>query len=159
MVGMKFKTYPGDLKSAIHYDPETGVLFRKSDGGLPYVRYGYQTIVLDKVSYRVHRLAWAYMTGEWPDAMLDHRDLDGTNNRWSNLRLATSYLNQMNKKKSRKNTSGFKGVRQLKGGLWVARIKHAGKTLHLGKYETAEAASDAYFAEAQRLAGEFARRD
>ena len=62
-------------------------------------------------SYLAHRVAWYYMTGEWPANEIDHIDHDKTNNRWNNLRCVTSGENHKNKPMFSNNKSGTTGVR------------------------------------------------
>jgi hypothetical protein len=96
-------------------------------------------------------------TGTWPK-LLDHIDGNGINNRLENLREATSSQNAHNMRKSRRNTSGFKGVSKHKAtGSWQANIALNGKQRFLGLFDTAKAASEAYDAAAEKLHGEFAR--
>jgi hypothetical protein len=44
----------------------------------------------------------------------------------------------------RLNTSGYRGVSQVKGGKWQASYRHDGKLLYLGTYDTIEEAARAY---------------
>jgi len=105
-----------------------------------------------------HRLAWLYVTGSWPDFEVDHVNLDGTDNRWANLRLATSSQNQRNRRLQSNNTSGYKGVHKLKNnGKFLAYIKVHGKQKRLGIFDTAEQAYEHYVAAAEELHGEFSR--
>ncbi len=106
------------LLELIHYNPETGLFSRlggrRSDrvgkvAGSPQGQ-GYLLIFVDGRRYRAHRLAWFYMTGEWPADGIDHVNNIKTDNRFANLRLATRAQNEMNKPPSRSNTSGVKGV-------------------------------------------------
>jgi hypothetical protein len=100
------------------------------------------------------------VTGEWPPERLevDHKDCDPSNNRWDNLRLATASQNQANKKVSRANTSGFKGVSWHKDDKrWRAQIRMGGKKVHLGSFDTPESAHRAYSEAAMKHYGEFAR--
>lgn len=46
-----------------------------------------------------HRLAWLVMTRTWPKNEIDHRNHDGLDNRWSNLRAATHAENLMNRRR------------------------------------------------------------
>lgn len=88
----------------------------------------------------------------------DHIDGDGLNNRRSNLRLATPSENARNQRRSRDNTSGFKGVWWHKGRRkWQAQIMAGGRQQYLGLFNTAEAAHAAYCEAAKSLHGEFAR--
>jgi hypothetical protein len=57
-----------------------------------------------------HRAIWLYMTGELPDREIDHIDLNKTNNRWSNLRLATHGQNSSNRPAQSNNSIGLKGI-------------------------------------------------
>lgn len=99
------------------------------------------------------------MTSEWPpDGMeVDHIDCDPTNDKWSNLRLATRAQNCANST-ARKNSTGFKGV-QARGKKWVAGIKIDGKRVYLGRFDTPEDAHAAYCRAASAHQGEFARTD
>lgn len=103
-------------------------------------------------------LAWLYMTGSWPTALVDHRDLDGLNNRWRNLRQATKSQNAANTGPRRRNTTGFKGVSLCKKtGRYRANIALEGKQTHLGTFDEPEAAHQAYIAAAKAKSGDFAR--
>lgn len=48
---------------------------------------GYRYVDIDGESYRADKLAWLYMTGEWPDELV-HVDGDKGNNVFANLRPA-----------------------------------------------------------------------
>lgn len=97
------------LKERLHYDPETGVFTWLSCPGRPdlvgrpagtaHPKNGV-LIRLDGRVYRGARLAWFYVTGAWPDDLVDHRDGDPTNNRWLNLRAADWSINQQNQRRA-----------------------------------------------------------
>lgn len=116
---------------------------------------GYIDIFVDGRSYRAHRLAWFYVTGSWPDGLIDHADGDRSNNRFSNLRLATNSQNCANAKLRRDNGTGAKGVRRM-NGRWQVRIGSGGRK-HVGTYDTMEDAQAAYEHAALNLYGTFAR--
>lgn len=62
----------------------------------------------------VHRIAYALVTGTDPGAMLlDHRNGDTHDNRWTNLRLATTVQNSANRAPSRSSTTGVLGVAEF----------------------------------------------
>jgi HNH endonuclease len=118
--------------------------------------YGYRCIGIDGKSYKAHRLAWLWMTGEFPACEIDHIDGNPLNSRWENLRAADHGQNARNQKLRADNKSGFKGVR-ANCQKWVARIRVNGKTVVIGSFVTPEAAHAAYAAKASELFGEFAR--
>lgn len=111
------------LKSFAHYDPSTGKLTKKRftyEGWVDeemgcieiasrnsHLRYKCCEILGKK--YRVHRLIWLYMTGEWPE-YIDHIDGDGTNNKWGNLRDVRPVENSRNRKLNKNSTTGIPGV-------------------------------------------------
>lgn len=80
-----------------------------------------------------------------PDTMVDHINQDKLDNRRSNLRLATKSLNALNSAKT-KSKAGYRGVmaRQGKGKPYSARITVRGKQIHLGCFDTALEAHEAY---------------
>jgi hypothetical protein len=88
---------------------------------------------------------------------IDHRNFNNLDNRRDNLRPCTHEQNMHNLRKFTTNTSGFKGVswgkRERK---WRARINLSGKEIHIGTYQSAEDAAQAYDEAANRLYGEFA---
>jgi hypothetical protein len=103
----------------------------------------------------MHRLVMGILDAS---DLVDHRDLDGLNNTKANLRICCSATNNMNRKKFKNNTSGFKGVvldnRDMK---WQAQIYANGKRVCLGRYASPDEAHRAYVKAAHELHGEFAR--
>ena len=80
---------------------------------------------------------------------IDHIDRNGLHNFWKNFRIATPEQQQHNTGLRCDNTSGFKGVSQLRGiEIWVAGIKLHGKKKNLGFFYTPEDAARAYDAAA-----------
>lgn len=143
------------LKELVHYDPETGVFTRikKTSNnariGSPIGvidTHGYLECSIDSKRYRLHRLAWMYVTGNFPDGEIDHISTVRTDNRFANLRDVSRSVNMQNKREASKNNkSGFLGVyfhKPLK--KFTAQIRANGKNKHLGFFETAELAHAAY---------------
>jgi hypothetical protein len=152
------------LRELLHYDPETGVFTRrvrdagKAAGWLNYD--GYPLIWLGRRHYRAHRLAWLYMTGEWPKRQIDHIDGHRANNRWLNLREATQTMNNMNSRLSVANSSGFKGVSWRKSRhKWVAHIRINKKLTYLGSFDSPEEAFIEYCFAGWRHFGDFFKPD
>lgn len=164
------------LKMLLDYDLGTGVFIWRERSSPAHwnSRYAGKTAGSDwnvgNVAYRVirifdwpflgHRLAWLYVTGNWPEHGIDHKDLNGLNNRWDNLRAATKTQNSGNTRLSRSNKTGFKGVSvDRKTGKYRANISIFGRQTYLGMFVSAEAAHAAYAAAAKAHYGEFARAE
>lgn len=158
------------LRALLTYNPDTGEFTRNTTGyAATDARYagrsagyingnGYVVVSIFNRRHRAHRLAWLYMTGEWPERDVDHRDGDRQNNRWDNLRAATRSENIHNMGLRPRNTSGRKGACfDARRGKWLAQITVNGKHLHLGRFDTREEAGDAYDAAAAKYFGQFAR--
>lgn len=158
------------LKELLHYDPDTGVFTRLgiagrngstrsvgSVAGSVSKSTGYVRITVDYQEYLAHRLAWLYMTGEWPDLKIDHKNTVKTDNRWLNLRKATDTQNAANRKAKATSATGLKGVTP-ESGKWRAEIKVGGKSKRLGLYSTPELAAKAYADAASKIHGEFAHQ-
>jgi len=154
------------VREYLDYDPDTGV-FRWRVSPSPNVKAGtiagancegYRLIRVGGGRFKGHQLAWLYMTGEWASSQIDHRDMNRSNNRWSNLRLATPSQQRANIGKQANNTSGFKGVRWYQPTKkWNAQLRSHGHNKNLGYFKTPQEAHAAYCEEAKRVFGEFAR--
>ena len=108
----------------------------------------------------VHRIIYFMHTKANVDGrIIDHIDLNKSNNNINNLRLANLNENKWNQKKSTiKTTSKYKGVHWCnRDKKWIATICCNGKRGALGYYETEEQAAHAYNKEALKLHGEFAK--
>lgn len=93
-----------------------------------------------------------------PKGVVDHINGDVFDNRKSNLRVCSQRQNSCNQKKHKGSLSCFKGVHWHKAlKKWRARITPAGKSIHLGLYESEIAAAKAYDNAAREYYGEFAR--
>jgi hypothetical protein len=123
-------------------------------------KQGYWSLHIFHRRYRAPRVAWLIMTGEWPAGDIDHINLNRSDDRWSNLRVATESENMANRLAPRNNTSGFKGVSfDRKTKKWRAKITKNYSHHYLGAFDTPEAACAAYSKAAHELFGEFARTD
>lgn len=148
------------LKELLYYNPETGIFTRLVSASVGTYAGdiagnlnadGYVQLCIDYKIYRAHRLAWFYMTGEWPTKQVDHKDGIRSNNVFSNLRSASNAENCQNQRKPHKDSSsGFLGVSK-KGYKWRSAITINGKQVVLGYFKTPELASEAYVAAKKNL--------
>jgi hypothetical protein len=87
---------------------------------------------------------------------VDHVNGNGLDNRRGNLRLATKSQNAQNRRKVNGTTSQYKGTTWDKhSNKWKAQIRHNGKLIHLGLFDTEADAHRAYCEKAKELFGEF----
>ena len=141
------------LKELLNYDPLTGIFSWRVNGGRKRKDqiagskdvHGYWQIGLDNRLHKAHRLAWLYVYGWLPAEPLDHIDFNGCNNAIANLRLLEPHQHIEHRRRNKNNTSGFRGVHLCKStGRWVAQIKTKYKWIWLGRFDTPEAAHQAY---------------
>lgn len=139
------------------YDPETGVFMHRINRGKIKAgtvagkmhNQGYQIITVSGKGYLAHRLAWFYMTAQWPANDVDHIDLNRLNNKFSNLRDVTRQVNQQNaiQAKASNKSSGLLGVSLCRQtGRWAVQIRINGKKRHIGRFDTPELGYAAYLA-------------
>jgi len=106
---------------------------------------GYIAMSLDNVKVYAHRIVFLLENGEWPENQVDHINGNRSDNRRSNLRLATRNQNQHNRSARLDNKLGIKGVCKHKQcNRYQAKIWVNSKCIHLGLFETQEEAKEAY---------------
>lgn len=153
------------LKEVLNYDPETGIFTWKIKISKKIIvgteprslnRYGYKRIRIDKRDYMAHRLAFLYMTGEFPKDQVDHINRIRTDNRFCNLRNASNAQNQWNKSKLRNNSTGFKGIHFAnRERRFVAKVNVENKTICIGYFKELKCAVEAYENFVRKAHGEF----
>ena len=160
------------LEKYLDYNPDTGIFtwkprgnksfdstFAYKEAGTKRDINGYHRIDIKLMNkkYLAHNLAWMFMTGSFIDDghEVDHKNCDGWDNRWENLRKSTRKGNCSNRANYRKG--GLKGSYQRPNGKWQAIISHNGKTITIGTYNTQEEAHHAYCEKAKLCHGEFSR--
>jgi len=158
------------------YDPESGLLtwkVRRSNriavgqvAGAKQINHSskayrrhYLHVRLAEGTFLVHRIVWEIVTGEPVPAgmQIDHIDNDGTNNRWTNLRLGSRSQNMGNRRRNRSRKYDLpKGVQyHIRDDLYVGRLGDRAI-----KYSKNIAVAEAAYNEAaEKHYGEFARPD
>jgi HNH endonuclease len=158
------------LRSLLRYDPETGVFtwlprdestFKSNHDFLVWTANfcgkkagtltsdGYIHIRVGNKIQKAHRLAWLYVTGKWPNGLIDHIDGVRHNNCFVNLRDATRQVNNQNQRRahsSNKSTGLLGASLHARSGKYQATIRVDGKKRHIGLYDTPELAHQAHLA-------------
>lgn len=149
------------LREHLSYDVETGIfLWRakpkptydisKPAGSLTYA--GYLNISIKRRLYKAHRLAWLYVTGEWPKHQIDHVNGVRHDNRFVNLRDVTNSVNNQNLRAPQQGSSGYLGVSFSKrNGKWRSAIWVNKKHVYLGEFKTPEEAHERYLTAKREL--------
>jgi len=150
------------LRSRLDYNPKTGELtWKQVAKRLPHLvgkpagsrESEYIRIAVNGSRYFAHRVIWKMMTGKDPSLGIDHKDRNGFNNRWNNLRLANQTQSLWNRKMPRQ-VGPYRGVQRQKK-KWAAYIRVDGVHRYLGSFLTPEDAAAAYEFAARQLHGEF----
>jgi hypothetical protein len=136
-----------ELKRVLRYEPESGQWYwnvspcRRIKAGSPagsVFRDGNERprarIGVGKKYYSSSRLAWFYMTGEWPQHDVLHKNGDSADYRWANLKAPRPVERTRNE-----NTTGMRGVSRA-NSKWKAIYGRR----YLGVFDSAEAAHAAY---------------
>jgi hypothetical protein len=153
----------------LRYEPDTGSLYwtkKASDktvvgkkAGWQRSKNGYRQVgFMGQIIYE-HRLIWLFVNGSFPDGQIDHKNGVKDDNRYENLRHATSSQNLVNIGAKRDNTSGAKNVHWCnRSSKWIAKAKIYGKTHYAGSFDCFQAAVIAAAAVRDKVHGEFAHR-
>ena len=120
---------------------------------------GYENVGVDGQKFLVHRIVWAITHGSWPPMLIDHINSVKTDNRPENLRSASDSQNSAYSKVSKNNRLGMKGVKRVRSGRYVAQMGVGGKVLHLGTFDSAEEAQEAFRKKSVETHGEFSKID
>lgn len=153
------KPAPKQVKAWFDYDPETGQLIRKrvQRANIPRIlNPSRHRVDFLGVRYQVTHIIWVIYYGKWPTEFIDHIDHNRMNRRIVNLREATRSENCWNRLS---NNDYGKGVTYRYGRTskpWQAQIQHNNQKVHLGFFDEASEAAQAYSEAAARYHGEFA---
>ena len=150
------------LREVLHYAPDTGVFtwlvktstrIKVGDVAGSASARGYVWVRVDGVLLLAHRLAFLWMTGEWPPQFVDHINGVRDDNRWSNLRPATRAENNQNQRRARSdNKLGLLGVCRYRN-RFRATIAVDGQRIHIGTFDAPEQAHAAYLKTKRELHG------
>lgn len=122
--------------------------------GNPKKRACCYAVTSDDSRVAMHRMIIGARAGQ----VIDHANGDGLDNRRANLRPCTQQQNMRNRRISKNNQSGFKGVYRRAGERrFAAALTVDKKQITVGWYDTALEAGVAYDLAAKQLFGEFAR--
>ena len=117
---------------------------------------GYRQIMINRCTYRTHRLIYLYHHG-WLPEFIDHINQNMADNRIENLRSATRVENSFNSKIRSDNTSGVKGVTWCKNKRkWLARLYADKKCVYFQRFENMKDAIDAVTKARPKYHGQFA---
>jgi hypothetical protein len=148
------------LEARLHYDKDTGELYHLSTNKPVRANSGagYYCLCMDDQVYLVHRIVWKMVYGVDPGSYeIDHINGIRNDNRLSNLRLVTSSEQNKNRRLSKRNKSGIKGVCwESSRRKWRATVgAHPSLTL-VGRFDRLDDAKEAVRLARERLYGQFA---
>ncbi|AXC41892.1 putative homing endonuclease [Salmonella phage falkor] len=156
------------LKELFEYNPDTGDFIRKVSKGRAKAgtiagspdKDGYIFIGINRKRYAAHRLAFLYMEGYIPD-LVHHLNNIRKDNRWCNLKDATSQEN--NRNKVAQSNSGYLGVSWKKDRQqWRVQARNSESTpVHGGyfRYQDLNLAVEAANTLREELHGELAVKE
>lgn len=150
------------LKELFTYDADAGIFTRITKsavnsivGSTPGCAHrGYVRMMVDGKRHQAHRLAWLYMTGEFPSDFIDHINGNRSDNRFVNLRDVDRCMNIQNQRVARKDnlSTGLLGASFHKAsGKYIAQISLGGKKKNLGCFDTPQEAHSAYLVAKREL--------
>lgn len=153
-----------ELRKLISYDPETGkmtwlvkVNSRVQVGGKvgSVDGKGYMRTKIRRIDYRLHRLAWLYVTGSFPCGEIDHINGNKTDNRIANLRVCNRSENTTNNPRQSHNSLGVKNVSRFWTGDFIASVCKNGK-YHKKYFKDIDDAKEWVKQKRRELHGDFA---
>jgi hypothetical protein len=149
-IGAKCDLSAAEVRRILIYVPETGAFYwrektaqcvKPSTTAGSTDKTGRRVIQIKGSLYKAARLAWVYMTGEWPKELIDHINRNPGDDRWVNLRDA-SYQQNARNTAHKLSASGARGVYR-RGSRWRATFYHNRQKFTVGTFDTREEASAA----------------
>jgi hypothetical protein len=143
------------------YDKTTGLFVWKTSRGNvrkgqiagSETSKGYLSVRVNKKPLQLHRLAWFFVHGVWPNFDIDHINQNKKDNRIANLRDVDRATNLQNQSMPQcNNKSNRRGVHWDKNkNKWVAQLSVNGKKKHIGYFDDADEAYKSYVCKKQEL--------
>jgi hypothetical protein len=137
-------------KNGFKYNPETGEITGRRGKVITSKRNGYIYLGFKHNKKLINLMGaqfawWIYYKEihEGEEFVIDHQDRNPSNNRISNLRLATQLENNINMDRI-ENCKGYTFHNQAK--KWLSRIIVDGEQKYLGGFDTEQEAREAYLA-------------
>ena len=156
-----------EIRRRVHYDPLTGKmtwLRAKANGIKPGTEVGgvnaqgYRSFSCRQHVIKVHRLAFAFTHGRWPEPYCDHINGDKLDNRACNLRECSPFQSAQNRCLFKNSKSGIKGVSwDREARKWRARAWMHGRAKLSGRFGRLEDAITFVKQAREQLHGEFVR--
>jgi hypothetical protein len=155
------------LKKILNYNPITGIFTWKINNRKARIgniagsldKDGYIILTINSNKYRAHHLVYLYVYG-YICKNLDHINRIRHDNSIKNLRKANKTENVRNRKQSKINKSGYKGVslvnRPNLAKKYKAQITYNKKNICIGYFKTAKDAALEYDKYAIKYFGKFA---
>ena len=112
---------------------------------------GNRKVMIDGISYRLHRLIWMYHNGITTKNVI-FQDSDRSNTKIENLSVMDTHEVLVRRKKFKNSSSQYKGVYFNKiSKRWIAQVKHQKITVYAGSYPSEELAHAAWLKKAAEL--------
>ena len=105
-------TYLDQISDKLEYseDSESCLIWKDSGKRAGTKSNGYWKVTINKKQFWAHRVVWFLNTGDWPEAYVNHQNLDRGDNRFTNLSLESHLSTSQYRGKHKDNTSGVTGV-------------------------------------------------
>lgn len=125
----------------------------------PHDRTFYASSKLKTDRYRSCNIYMHRLIMSFPERLqVDHVNRNGIDNRLENLRIVTNTQNQLNKGR-RNSKSTYKGVYEIRPGVFKSMISFNKKSITLGLFKTPEEAALEYNKKHRELWGHLSNQD
>lgn len=145
----KYESDADRIQKCSRYDPVFGCWLWNKPNSI-----GYGTFTADGKPFLAHRWSYEIHKGAIPSGHeIDHQCRNRSCINPGHLRAVTRKENMENLGLHALNTSGYRGVSQVRGGNWRAHVVHHGKQYNKGGFSTPEDANEWVVAKRLELYG------